>query len=74
MSTKIFLRRLTDMSTFNLLQDKLSRLNDTYLVSTRTTVLRTQFEDSTGLYSKSIDRLDECSLSEPCDIHLVEFV
>ena len=33
MSAKIFLRRLNDMSTFNLLQDKLSRLNDTYLVS-----------------------------------------
>lgn len=31
MSAKIFLRRLNDMSTFNLLQDKLSRLNDTYL-------------------------------------------
>jgi hypothetical protein len=33
MSAKIFLRRLTDMSTFDTLQDKLSRLNDTYLVS-----------------------------------------
>jgi hypothetical protein len=33
MSTKIFLRRLNDMGTFNLLQDKLSRLDDTYLVS-----------------------------------------
>ncbi|CAF0764934.1 unnamed protein product [Adineta steineri] len=31
MSTKVFLRRLNDMGTFNLLQDKLSRLNDTYL-------------------------------------------
>jgi len=31
MSTKVFLRRLTDMSTFNLLQDKLNRLNNTYL-------------------------------------------
>ena len=33
MSTKIFLRRLTDMSTFSLLQEKLARLNDTYSVS-----------------------------------------
>jgi hypothetical protein len=33
MSAKIFLRRLTDMSTFNTLQDKLTRLNNTYLVS-----------------------------------------
>jgi len=33
MSAKIFLRHLNNMSTFNLLQDKLSRLNDTYLVS-----------------------------------------
>lgn len=33
MSAKVFLRRLNDMSTFNLLQDKLSRLNDTYFVS-----------------------------------------
>jgi len=33
MSAKIFLRRLTDLSTFNTLQDKLSRLNDTYLVN-----------------------------------------
>ncbi|CAF1231816.1 unnamed protein product [Rotaria magnacalcarata] len=31
MAAKVFLRRLNDMSTFNLLQDKLSRLNDTYL-------------------------------------------
>ncbi|CAF3508190.1 unnamed protein product [Rotaria sp. Silwood1] len=30
MSARIFLRRLNDMSTFNLLQDKLSRFNDTY--------------------------------------------
>ncbi|UJR24651.1 hypothetical protein I4U23_006025 [Adineta vaga] len=33
MSTKIFLRRLTDMATFDTLQDKLSRLNDTYSVN-----------------------------------------
>ena len=33
MSAKIFLRRLNDMGTFDLLQDKLSRFNDTYLVS-----------------------------------------
>ena len=33
MSAKIFLRRLTDMSTFNTLQDKLTRLNDSYLVN-----------------------------------------
>ncbi|CAF3778163.1 unnamed protein product [Adineta steineri] len=31
MSTKIFLRRLTDMASFDTLQDKLCRLNDTYL-------------------------------------------
>lgn len=35
MSAKVFLRHLNDMSTFNLLQDKLSRLNSTYLVSTK---------------------------------------
>jgi hypothetical protein len=33
MAARSFLRRLNDMSTFNLLQDKLSRLNDTYVVS-----------------------------------------
>jgi hypothetical protein len=33
MTAKVFLRRLNDMSTFSLLQDKLSRFNDTYLVS-----------------------------------------
>jgi hypothetical protein len=33
MSAKFFLRRLNDMSTFNLLQDKLARLNDTYLLN-----------------------------------------
>ncbi|UJR34126.1 hypothetical protein I4U23_021533 [Adineta vaga] len=33
MSTKIFLRHLNNMGTFNLLQDKLSRLNDTYLTN-----------------------------------------
>lgn len=33
MSAKVFLRHLNNMSTFNLLQDKLTRLNDTYLVS-----------------------------------------
>ncbi|CAF0750238.1 unnamed protein product [Adineta ricciae] len=33
MSAKIFLRRLTDIASFDTLQDKLSRLNDTYLVN-----------------------------------------
>ncbi|CAF0772828.1 unnamed protein product [Rotaria sordida] len=33
MSAKIFLRRLNDMSSFNLLQDKLSRFNDTYTLN-----------------------------------------
>lgn len=33
MSAKIFLRRLTDIASFDTLQDKLHRLNDTYLVS-----------------------------------------
>ena len=39
MSAKVFLRRLTDMSTFNTLQEKLSRLNDTYLVRRSTSWL-----------------------------------
>ena len=33
MSAKIFLRRLTDMSTFTSLQEKLARLNATLMVS-----------------------------------------
>ncbi|CAF0741978.1 unnamed protein product [Didymodactylos carnosus] len=34
MSAKSFLRRLTDASSFSILQEKLTRLNDTYLLNT----------------------------------------
>jgi len=46
MSAKIFLRRLTDMSTFTTLQDKLSRLNDTYLVSVMYNTYRSSNDNS----------------------------
>ncbi len=46
MSAKIFLRRLTDMSTFNTLQDKLTRLNDTYLVSLKYTTYTSSIDSS----------------------------
>lgn len=64
MSTKIFLRRLSDMGTFNLLQDKLSRLNDTYLVSVINNNRRNPSTFDKGTYGVIATLVKECLYSK----------